>query len=114
MNIEKLNKSELQELLFSLKFYKNVKSKLWNRWKRVFDRLYNWKSFYKIEYFSKMDLEDVWTQAEKVYKKSFWLSLDRKEVIFVENDLLLWWIIVFRDDEIVDLSFSKIKYSLEK
>ncbi|PID86568.1 hypothetical protein CSB08_00095 [Candidatus Gracilibacteria bacterium] len=114
MNIEKLNKSDLQKLLKSLKFYRNVKSKLGNRGKRIFDRVYNGKSFYKVEYFSKMDKSDVWDEAKKVYKKSFGISLDKKEVLFIKNDSILGGIIVFKDDEIVDLSFSKIKNSLKK
>lgn len=112
MDIKKLNKVELEELLFSLKFYKNVKTQLWKKWKYIFDRVYNNKSFYKVEYFPKMSEENAWKEADIAYQKSFWEKLKKEEVIFIKNEKLLWWIIILKDDNILDLSFSKISREL--
>lgn len=112
LKLDKLKRTELEDLLKSLKFYREAKSKLWNRWKKIFNRVYNWKSSYKVEYFPKMEEKDVWAEAKKIFKKSFSETIKKEDVEFIKNEKLLWWIVVYKNDDIVDLSFSKVKKDL--
>ena len=43
-NIENLNKTELEQLLKDLRLYKDLVRKVGNRWKTIYDNIFNWKN----------------------------------------------------------------------
>ena len=101
--------SNLQELLKSLKLYRDLIWKLWNRWKLLFDSISNNKSIYKLEYFEGLSEKEALLKAQEAYKKVFWEEIAEEQIILKSKKTLEWWIKVFRDDEMVDLSFNRIK-----
>ena len=105
--IEKLNLVELKVILKWLKLYKDLTKKLWNRWKSVFNRELSWKNTYKVEYISTSSLDSVWEKASIAFEKAFWKAPKREKIKFVENNSILGWIKIFKNDDMVDLSLSK-------
>jgi len=114
MDISNLEKNEKKIILKKLRLYQDLTKKLWNRWKRVFNKINNWKSYYLVEYFPNNDLDFVYNKSKEVYKNFFWLSPSREEIVFVEKKSMWGWMKVFMDDDLVDLSFEKIEKKLKK
>jgi len=105
--IEKLNSVELKLVLKWLKLYSNLTKKLWNRWKAIFDKEISWSNTYKIEYTSSIGKEWAWEKATVAFEKVFWESPKKEKVSFILNDYILWWVKIFKNDDMVDLSLSK-------
>lgn len=114
MDFWNLQKDEMKLLLKDLKSYSNLTKKLWYRWKRVFEKLYNDKSYYLVEYYPYAEIEFVYTKSMEIYKRFFSCAPAREEIIFVPKESLLWWIKVYKDDDMVDLSFEKVEKNLKK
>jgi hypothetical protein len=114
MDFTNLNKEELWWLLKDLKLYSNITNKLWYRWKRIFSKLINDKSYYLVEYYPYADLEFVFTKSLEIYKRFFMCTPSREEIIFLPKKSILWWIKVYKDDDVVDLSFEKVERNLKK
>jgi len=100
---------ELKEILSNMKLYKDLTTKLWKRWKILFKSLIENKSIYKIEYYDKISNDLALEEWLKAFEKVFNEKIDKKDIIFREKSNLEWWIRVFKDDNMVDLSFSKIE-----
>ncbi len=104
--------SELKEILISLKLYKNLSNKLWNRGKKIFTSISENTNIFKIEYFENCSKDDALNFWLIVYKKIFGVSPKKEEINLVSNLSLEWWIRVYKDDNLVDLSFKKVSESL--
>jgi len=104
---DNLNKEQLNELLKTLKLYRNLTKKLWNRGKRLFKSIISWKSIYSVEYFIWASKDESLEEAIKIYKKVFWDDVSIDSINLLERESLQWWIKVFKDDNLVDLSFKK-------
>lgn len=102
-------KDKTLELLKKIKLYSSLTKTIWRtRAKREFDFLDEWKSFYKVQYFSGMDIKDVEEQALNLYKKSFWEDIDVESIVFESNDDVQWGIRLFKNHELLDMSFKNI------
>lgn len=112
-NIKNLNKDELYDLLKALKKYRDLIKKIWNRWKKIFKQIYFWKNYFFVEYYWNLDKEYVLNIAKNVYKNIFNLDLNNEEIIIKENKNLKWWIKIYFNDNLVDMSFQKF-YNLLK
>ncbi len=112
-NLEGKSLVELKEILKSLKLYKDLKDKLWNRGKALFQSLIEKKSLYKVEYFEKLWEKNALEEAQKIYEKIFSKKVWVDEIILKSKDTLEWWIRVFLDDNLVDLSFNRIEKKLK-
>jgi len=99
MDISKLNKLELGDLLKSLKLYRDLNNKLWSRGRALFNRNLSGANKLVVEYFP---------------KKVFSLDVAQADITFVEKNSLQGWIKVYKDDSMVDMSFSKIEGQLRK
>jgi len=108
MDIGNLNKSDLKDLLKKLSLYKNLRRKLWKRWIKAYDNIINWKNEYKVEYFSAMDKDYVLKESIETYQKAFWVKPDISEIEIIENANLKWWMKLYFNDNLVDMSFSKV------
>ncbi len=104
---DNLNKEQLNELLKTLKLYKDLTKKLWNRGKQLFKSIISWESIYNVEYFNQASKDESLEEAIKVYKKVFWDDVSVENINLLEKESLQWWIKVFKDDNLVDLSFKK-------
>jgi len=112
-NIEWKSLSELKKILKSLKLYRDLSSKLWSRWKNIFKSIVSWTSIYKIEYFEKSSKQDALDEWLIAYKKIFGDTPTIEEITFVSKKSLEWWIRVYKDDNLVDLSFRKASEALK-
>ena len=113
-NIENLNKAELEELLKDLKVYKNLILKVWKRWKKIFDNMFNWINQYSVEYYWDLDESYVLAEAKSVYKKMFDIDVKDEEIKLVNNANIKWGIKIYFNDSLVDLSFLKFYNILNK
>lgn len=114
MDFNNLDANSIKDLLKNLRLYRDLTKKLWYRWKRIFDKIKNWKSYYLVEYFPSINEDFVSTKALEIYKKVFGITPNREEIIFMAKESILWWIKVYMDDNVVDLSFAKIEKKLKK
>ncbi len=114
MDFTNLNKEELWGVLKDLRLYSNLTNKLWYRWKRIFSKLKNDKSYFLVEYYPYAELEFVFMKSLEIYKSFFQCNPTRDEIIFLPKKSILWWIKVYKDDEVVDLSFEKVERNLKK
>ncbi len=112
MNIKDINNldlSTLKILLKNVKKYKELRNKLWKRGEELFNLSINNKSKYLVEYYWKIDQKELFTLSKKIYKESFWEEPSESEILFERNDAIKWWLKVYKDDFVADLSFSKIE-----
>jgi len=110
---EDLSLTELKELLNSLKLYKDLGDKLWNRWKILFKSISNDKNIYKIEYFEGMKKETALKEWLKAYKQIFWKEPKEKNIILISKESLEGGIRIYKNDSLVDLSFKKVSDALK-
>lgn len=108
-DISKLNKLELRNLLKKLKLLNSLKKSLWNRGSREFDRINNGVNVYKVEYFNSGDssLSFVQEKASESFKKIFWLDVKLENIQFIQNQNLKWWMRIFFNDNMCDLSYNR-------
>lgn len=78
LDINNLDLESLKTLLKEVKKYKDLKSKLWNRWVELFNLAKDNKSKYLVEYFWEADLDLLYKLSSKVYKESFWEDIEKK------------------------------------
>jgi len=112
-NFEGKSPEELKEILKSLRLYKDLSSKLWSRWKNIFKSILNNTSIYKIEYFEKSSKKDALAEGIVAYKKVFGETPKAEEINLVAKKSLEWWIRIYKDDSLVDLSFRKASEALK-
>jgi hypothetical protein len=108
-DFEKLSSSELKKILKSLKLYKDLSTKLWNRGKNLFSSLSSWKSVYKVKYFEGLSEDEALKQALVAYKEIFGDSPKSENIILEKSNSLGWGIKIYKDDNMSDLSFNRIE-----
>lgn len=112
-DISKLNKTELKSLLKDLKLYSKMKKELWKRWVKQYESIKTGIPILKVEYFSDVSKSDRESIAKDIYKKVF--SIDNPENIeYKENINFGWWIRIYRNNDLVDMSFNKIEQKIKK
>lgn len=112
--LEKLDKKGLEELLKNLKLYKDLIKQVWNRGKTIFDNIFSWNNSYIVEYYWDLDEKYVLEKAQNVYKDIFKENVSEKDISLVKNDKIKWWIKVYFNDKLIDLSFLKFYNLLNK
>lgn len=108
-DISKLNKLELRNLLKKLKLLNSLKKSLWKRGITEYERINNWVNVYKVEYFNSGDssLSFVQENASESFKKVFWLDVKVEDIQFAQNQNLKWWMRIFFNDTMCDLSYNR-------
>ena len=112
-DITKMSLEQLKVVLKELRLYKDLTTELWERGRDLFERIQNGKHNYQVEHFSAVNPDLAWKNAEEIFSKVFKVSPKKEEVQFIKNDHLKWWIKVYLDDEVVDLSFDKVEKALK-
>ena len=113
-NIESLNKAELEKLLKDLKTYKDLISKVWKRWKDVFNNVFNGINQYSVEYYGDMDESYILSEAKEIYKKVFSIDVADSDINLIKNEKIKWGMKVYLNDSLIDLSFLKFYNLLNK
>ncbi len=114
MELKNIDSDTLSLLLKDIKLYKDLTKKLWNRWKKIYEKIKNDKSYYLVEYYPSVSEDYIFSKVGEVYKKVFWTSPSREEIVFSKKESILWWVKIYKDDQVVDLSFSKVEKKLKK
>ena len=114
MDFKNLKKEELEKLLKELTLYKDLWRKLWKRWIELFKREMSGDSLLEVEYFPSISEAIAFDNAIKVYTSIFNISPKKEEIRFISKDSIGWGIKVYKDDSMVDLSFSKVEKILKK
>ncbi len=91
-----------------------MKKKLGHRGSELFARNLSGKQKFVVEYFPIFGEDDAWQQAQQVFKKSFSLSPERAGVIFIPKESIKGGMKVYVDDQMVDMSFTKVERLLKK
>lgn len=107
--IQKLDAKALSELLKEVKLYNDLTKQLGKRWREQYFRDLKDEKLLIVEHVSSVNADVAWEQAQTVYKKSFWLDIQKNDVKFVINDALKGWIKIYKDDSLVDLSYAKVE-----
>lgn len=112
--LESMNQEESKKLLSEIKMYSDMTKKLGRRGRILFQKILTGKQSFLVEYFPAFGEDGAWEQAKNVYKKSFSLSPERSDVVFVPRESLKWGMKVYVDDSMVDVSFTKVEKLLQK
>ena len=112
--IQNLQNAELNELLKQLKSYKDLKHKLWDRWVKLFKNSISNKKDFVVEYAMDLDESFVIDKALEIYRDIFLQNIEKNEIILTQNNELIWWIRIFFEDKMLDLSFLKYLKNLQK
>jgi len=112
--IKDLDATQLQSLLKELKLYQNLSTQLGKRWEDQFHRNKNNKKLFQVEYYPALSQDSAWEEAQVVYKKVFWETVQQADVEFIETESISGWMKIYMDDSMVDLSFSKIEKIIKK
>lgn len=115
LDIKKLDKLQLKNLLKKLQILNYLTKSLWNRWKREFERINSWVNFYKVEYFevSKDTLSFIEKKAVESFKKLFDVQVWIQDIKFTKNQNLKWWMRLYYNDNMFDLSYNKFENLLK-
>lgn len=114
MDISKLDKTQLKDLLGSLKLYRDLWKQLGRRWTDLFKRNLSGTHQLVVEYFPSMSQQIVFDSAKGVYKKIFNLEVSQDDIVFIQKQSLLGGMKVYKNDSMVDMSFSHIEWQLRK
>lgn len=108
-DIDNLDLKELKAVLKQVKVFKDLKNKLWKRWIALFNRNKENKDLFIVEYFWENIVWEVYELSVKIFKEKFNNDLQKSDINFIRNDDIKWWIKIYKNDEMVDLSFLKIE-----
>ncbi len=108
-NFEWLSILELKKILKSLVLYKDLSLKMWSRGKTLFSRLHSKKDIYKIEYFDSISKNEALKQGLLAYEKIFDEKPNPNDIIMKQKSSLSWWIRIYKNDNMSDISFKKLE-----
>lgn len=112
--LKDLSLEKLQELLKEVKLYRNMRKQLGNRGKLLYHNIKAGTTYLEVEYFPVVGEDLAWEQAKLVYKTVFKVEVERKDIVFIENEKLKGWIKVYRDDMMVDMSYNQVEKQISK
>ena len=115
IDITKLEKGELEDLLNNLQLLNSLKKSLWKRWVQEFRRIHNGVNILKVEYFDYGNdaLSFVKETTKEIYKKVFLSEVDISQVEFIKNQSLQWWMRVFYNDTMCDIAYNRFQNLLK-
>lgn len=114
VKIGNLSPKELEELLRELKLYNKLRKQLWKRGQRLYNQIKTWKKAYEVEYFPAVWEDLAWEEAKKVFESVFDYKVEKQDVTFTPKENIAWWIKIYVDSKILDLSYENIEKLLKK
>lgn len=107
-DVKTLTLSEAKNILKSLRRYADISKKVGKRGKDIFRNTSSGVSQYTVEYFPVVDEDFIYSKSLEVFEKFFAAHPTREEIRFIKKDSLLWGMKVYKDDNLVDMSFSRV------
>jgi len=111
--IASLSKKELRTLLKHLTTYQKLQKAIGKRGVSEYHRVQNGKDILKVEYFPTKDMSGIQKQTLEIYEKVYSKKIDTKDILWIEKQDLQWWIRVFLNDEMIDMSFARFAQILQ-
>ena len=108
-SLASLDLDGLRSLLWELKTYRSLSKDLWKRWQEAYERRKKYTNQYVIEYYPDVGESLALEQALWVYEKVFEEKPNKDYITLIPSVVLKWWIKVYRDDSMVDLSYARIE-----
>ena len=90
-----------------------MKKKLGERGVSLFKKTLSGKPSFLVEHFSTVSEDLAFAKAQMVYKKTFNVEPKKSEIEFRQSDHIGGGIKVYMNDNMVDMSYSKIKKALK-
>ncbi len=112
--IDNLNSKELKSILKGLKTYKEMKTKLWKRGIDLFKRELNKKPYLLVEYFPSLEKKEIIEKAIIFYKKAFNIDVKKEDLILKKVKDIKWWMKIYYNDSMIDISYARIEKKLKK
>lgn len=112
--LENISLTDAKNLLKDLRTYADMVKKLWKRGQTLFMKNLLGQKTFVVEYFPALWVDSAWIQAENIFSKSFWVKAKKEDVSFIENADLKWWMKVYCEDNMVDLSYKKVEHLMQK
>ncbi len=113
IDIKTLSLPDAKKILKSLRSYQDISKKVGRRWRAIFSWKMNNISRYLVEYYPTVEEDFVYEKSLPVFKKFFGCEPKREEIVFVKNERILWWMNIYKDDSLVDLSFKRVVNKLK-
>ncbi len=111
-DIEKLEKPDLLKTLKLLKKFRLLQKDIWNKSKEIFHSSFFKTQKFVVEYFPTINKNDLENFILNTFKLEYWVDIAYENILWKENQNLKWWIRLFIDDDMVDISFEKINNKL--
>jgi len=111
-NIDSLSVTEAKGILKHLSLYRDMKKKLGKRGIALFKRNLSGEASFLVEHFSTVSEDLAFEKAQAVYKKTFDAEPKRSDIIFRQVPHIGGWIKVYMNDDMVDMSYSKVKKAM--
>lgn len=112
-SIDTLSLSEAKKTLKSLRSYQDISKKIGKRWKMIFKKKMEWISTFTVEYFPNVDEDFAYEKSLPVFKKFFDVTPKKEEILFVKKENLQWGMKVYKDDSLIDISYSRVVNKLK-
>lgn len=109
-----MESKDLKQNLKTLKLYRELTNKLWKRWKIVFDKIIFNKDNFVVEYYPSISEDFAFDKALEIYNRVFSSNPSRQDIVFMQKKSISWGMKIYKNDDVVDLSFSKIEKFLRK
>jgi len=112
-NVSSLSKEELHLLHKNLTIYQKLQKAIGKRGVAEYHRLKNGKNILKVEYFPTTDFSWMQSQALEIYQKIYNQKIDASVVNWIEKKEIQWWMRVFFNDAMVDMSFARFSHMFQ-
>lgn len=112
--IDSIKSSDLKKILKWLKRYSQIKAQLGKRWESLFKRELLNKNYLLVEYFPSVWEDLVVEESLKIYSKMFNITPNTKDIVLKKVDDIKWWMRVYFNDNMIDVSYSRVEKILKK
>ncbi|NUJ97317.1 hypothetical protein HGA92_00845 [Candidatus Gracilibacteria bacterium] len=113
-SIKELEISELKNLLVGIREYMDLKKKLGKRGAKYFKKNILGKKDYIVEYYPSLSKQVVLDEALRIFESVFNENPQKEEIVLIAKENLGGGIKIYRDDELIDISFSNIEKKIRK
>ena len=111
--ISKTTKDDLKNILKTLRFYRYLKIALWKKWIQIFEQMFHNQDTYFVEYYPSFDKKTVLDIAVKIYFDVFQKTVSKSEITLFEKNDLEWWMRLYKNHEMIDMSLARVKHFLK-
>lgn len=115
IDVSKLEKTQLQEVLRELQMLRSLQKALGKRGRNEYMRKKDKIDMLKVEYFDTSETSFWFIQQTSIelFKKLFWSNVTVSQIEFVKNQNLKWWMRIYCNDSMYDMSYNRFEQILK-